>query len=153
MKIKKSLGTGSSSQSQDLMDICTVKDRKRAPDLSLTLFSFMLRRMGLEPTRPTGHKILSLACLPISAPPRDSYNIQPRNIKVKKKIALIQKNFDHGYIKTGLAELLQIFKLTHFEQYHSGSHPLLLASMTHLVDLKILNHSVKTQRLTLLKKS
>ncbi len=30
-----------------------------------------MRRMGLEPTRPTGHKILSLACLPISAPPRD----------------------------------------------------------------------------------
>ena len=24
----------------------------------------MLREMGLEPTRPTGHKILSLACLP-----------------------------------------------------------------------------------------
>ena len=24
----------------------------------------MLREMGLEPTRPCGHKILSLACLP-----------------------------------------------------------------------------------------
>ncbi len=28
-----------------------------------------LRKMGLEPTRPTGHKILSLACLPIPALP------------------------------------------------------------------------------------
>ena len=93
--------------------------------MNLMLFSFMLRRMGLEPTRPTGHKILSLACLPISAPPRDSYNIQPRNIKVKKKISLIQKIFDHGSIKTESAELLQIFKLTHFEQYRNGSHPLL----------------------------
>ena len=33
--------------------------------------SFM-REMGLEPTRPIGHKILSLACLPISALPRTS---------------------------------------------------------------------------------
>ena len=31
-----------------------------------------MREMGLEPTRPIGHKILSLACLPISAPPRDN---------------------------------------------------------------------------------
>ena len=97
--------------------------KRRAPGMNLMLFSFMLRRMGLEPTRPTGHKILSLACLPISAPPRDSYNIQPRNIKVKKKISLIQKIFDHGSIKTESAELLQIFKLTHFEQYRNGSHP------------------------------
>ena len=31
--------------------------------------------MGLEPTRPIGHKILSLACLPISALPRDKVYI------------------------------------------------------------------------------
>ena len=29
-----------------------------------------MREMGLEPTRPIGHKILSLACLPISALPQ-----------------------------------------------------------------------------------
>ena len=45
--------------------------KRRAPGTNLMLSSFMLRRMGLEPTRPTGHKILSHACLPISAPPRD----------------------------------------------------------------------------------
>jgi hypothetical protein len=31
-----------------------------------------MREMGLEPTRPIGHKILSLACLPISALPQTS---------------------------------------------------------------------------------
>ena len=34
-----------------------------------------MREMGLEPTRPIGHKILSLACLPISALPRDKVYI------------------------------------------------------------------------------
>ena len=48
---------------------------------------YLLRRMGLEPTRPTGHKILSLACLPISAPPRDLFKIQYLNRKVKKKLS------------------------------------------------------------------
>ena len=41
--------------------------KKRKADFSAFR---LMREMGLEPTRPIGHKILSLACLPISALPQ-----------------------------------------------------------------------------------
>ena len=41
--------------------------KKRKADFSAF---HVMREMGLEPTRPIGHKILSLACLPISALPQ-----------------------------------------------------------------------------------
>ena len=41
--------------------------KKRKTDFSAFR---LMREMGLEPTRPIGHKILSLACLPISALPQ-----------------------------------------------------------------------------------
>ena len=34
----------------------------------VTLFKKVVPRAGLEPARPCGHKILSLACIPISPP-------------------------------------------------------------------------------------
>ena len=52
-----------------------------------------MRKMGLEPTRPCGHKILSLARLPIPTLPRlprDSYIITKGSKNVKQKY---EKNF------------------------------------------------------------
>lgn len=49
-----------------------LKHKKRKTDFSAFR---LMREMGLEPTRPIGHKILSLACLPISALPRDKVYI------------------------------------------------------------------------------
>ena len=54
---------------------------------------FFMRKMGLEPTRPCGHKILSLARLPIPTLPRlprDSYIITKGSKNVKQKY---EKNF------------------------------------------------------------
>lgn len=37
--------------------------------------ALLMREMGLEPTRPIGHKILSLACLPIPALPHIQFAV------------------------------------------------------------------------------
>ncbi len=42
-----------------------------------------MRKMGLEPTRPCGHKILSLARLPIPTLPRTFGSISEVHIGVK----------------------------------------------------------------------
>ena len=44
-----------------------IVQKKRKTDFSAFR---LMREMGLEPTRPIEHKILSLACLPISALPQ-----------------------------------------------------------------------------------
>ena len=51
------------------------------------LFLNVMRKMGLEPTRPDGHKILSLARLPIPTLPRTKGIIakQPQEVKHKMK--------------------------------------------------------------------
>lgn len=49
-----------------------IVQKKRKTDFSAFR---LMREMGLEPTRPIEHKILSLACLPISALPRDKVYI------------------------------------------------------------------------------
>ena len=59
---------------------------KKSLDNSRLFLKNLMRKMGLEPTRPNGHKILSLACLPIPALPHDNltdckrYNIRYKNL-------------------------------------------------------------------------
>ena len=58
-----------------------------------------MREMGLEPTRPIGHKILSLACLPISALPRDKVYISTAEAGWQQLFSIfLQKNAFLGQI-------------------------------------------------------
>lgn len=52
--------------------------------------------MGVEPTRPGGHKILSLACLPVPALPLTDLQLYHRGI-VTKKLLPARKAFAAGF--------------------------------------------------------
>ena len=55
---------------------CTAKvPHQKRRDTRTCVSSFLVRAMGLEPTRPYGHKHLKLACLPIPARSRTRYLI------------------------------------------------------------------------------
>ena len=49
-----------------LLNFSYLKIQKKGSHFSIT--SFSVPGAGLEPARPNGHKILSLACLPIPPP-------------------------------------------------------------------------------------
>ncbi len=55
-------------------DFCKAKISSTKKERHLyRCLSFLVRAMGLEPTRPYGHKHLKLACLPIPARSRTEY--------------------------------------------------------------------------------
>ena len=56
--------------------LCTAKvPHQQKRDILLDVSFLLVRAMGLEPTRPYGHKHLKLACLPIPARSRTRYLI------------------------------------------------------------------------------
>ncbi len=61
---------------------------KKDPDRKSESF---MRKMGLEPTRPCGHKILSLARLPVPTLPRTFGSISEVFMRVKHKFEKNQK--------------------------------------------------------------
>ena len=50
--------------------------------LYLQIHTLCMRKMGLEPTRPNGHKILSLARLPIPTLPQTAESLSDSTIDI-----------------------------------------------------------------------
>ena len=73
---------------------CTAKvPHQKRRDTRTCVSSFLVRAMGLEPTRPYGHKHLKLACLPIPASPQISLFIIAEIFTLVKHKNLQLKNF------------------------------------------------------------
>lgn len=65
--------------------VCTAKvPHQKRRGTRTCVSSFLVRAMGLEPTRPYGHKHLKLACLPIPASPQISLFIISDNFTFVK---------------------------------------------------------------------